>query len=131
MILAQDPEFYAHWGHHGLLTPLCGQCASPEELAYAHATGECPGCGIAMCFSPRDAYATRWVACSTRCYQRAWRRSRRVKQRTCEVCQTTFSTARTDARFCSGVCRQWAFRLRRRATGPSDRVKLLTWEPVE
>jgi hypothetical protein len=124
-----DDGPFAH--HIYSLTPLCGQCATPEELAYASHSMSCPGCSISMQISPRDAMMTKWPACSDRCYQRAWRQSRRMKQRACEVCRATFSTARTDTRFCSGACRQWAFRLRRRATGPSERVKLLTFEPAE
>jgi hypothetical protein len=48
--------------------------------------------------------------CGHSCYQRAWRLSRRLKQRTCEVCATVFTTTRRDARFCSNVCRQKAHR---------------------
>ena len=100
VILVPNPEF-----HHHLL-PLCGQCATPEELAYADTTGDCPGCGIPMQFSRRDGYTTRWVACSTRCYHRAWRSSHRMKTRTCEVCRRGFQSTRRDARFCSSACRQ-------------------------
>ena len=33
------------------LLALCGQCATPDEVAYADSEGKCPGCGIAMRFS--------------------------------------------------------------------------------
>jgi hypothetical protein len=96
------------------LEPVCGQCASPEELADATRTRDCPGCGIPMSFNHRDEYSTRWVACSRRCYQRAWRASRRTIQTlTCEVCREPFQSPRSDARYCSNACRQWAYRLRR------------------
>ena len=103
VILAPDPNRH-------FLTPLCGQCATPEEMAYADAGGDCPGCGIAMRFSTRDAWTTRWVTCSTRCYQRAWRRSRRIKMRLCEVCGRGFQSSRKDARLCSSACRQKRYR---------------------
>jgi ssDNA-binding Zn-finger/Zn-ribbon topoisomerase 1 len=106
VILAPDPDCRFH------LTPLCGQCATPKEKAYAHVGGECPGCGIAMRFSHRDAWRTRWVTCSTRCYQRAWRRSRRIKLRACEGCHREFQSSRKDARFCSNACRQMQYRAR-------------------
>lgn len=99
-------------GHFYSLTPLCGQCATPEDMAYARTAMICPGCGIPMHISPRDAMTTRWPACSDRCYQRAWRRSRRIKTLTCTVCRIDFQATRTDARFCSSACRQHQHRLR-------------------
>jgi hypothetical protein len=108
VILAPDPEVRWHW-----LLPLCGQCATPEDMTYASTSGACPGCGMALSYSPRDAMTTRWFACSDRCYQRAWRASRRqVKTATCLVCKTVFHPPRSDARYCSNACRQWQHRLR-------------------
>jgi hypothetical protein len=109
VILAADLEIRSRLNWHWL-TPLCGQCATFEEAAYASATGECPGCGIAMSYSPRDAMSTKWFACSERCYQRAWRRLRRIKTCTCDVCQSVFHSPRADARYCSNACRQRQYR---------------------
>jgi hypothetical protein len=106
VIIVPNPDFRRY------LIALCGQCATPDELAYVNATADCPGCGIAMSFSSLDAYTTRWVACSTRCYQRAWRRSRRMKATLCAMCRRPFQSPRTDARFCSPACRQRAYRER-------------------
>jgi hypothetical protein len=106
VILAPDPDFHRH------LLPLCGQCATPQESTYADTTGECPGCGMAMRFNRLDGFTTRWVTCSTRCYQRAWRKSRRIKARICGVCRFEFQSPRKDARFCSNACRQWHYRAR-------------------
>jgi hypothetical protein len=115
VIIVPDPAFRRH------LTALCGQCATPEEAAYANRTADCPGCGIPMCFSRRDTYNTRWVACSTRCYQRAWRRSRRIETtRTCAVCGQTFTPPRSDARYCSNACRQKHYRADRERPREQD-----------
>ena len=113
VILAPDQEMRERHGWHSLI-PLCGQCATPEEVAYANTEGTCPGCGIAMQFSLRDAYDydPRWVACSDRCYQRAWRSSHRMKTGTCTVCRSPFQTLRKDARYCSNTCRQKQHRRR-------------------
>jgi hypothetical protein len=46
------------------------------------------------------------------CYARQLRRRHRHKQRTCAGCQATFTTTRTDARFCSNACRQKEHRRR-------------------
>ena len=123
VIIVRTPHGDGGPGAHMHLKPLCGQCATPHETAYADTTAACPGCGIMMNFSRRDAYTTRWIACSTRCYQRAWRSSHRIKTRTCEVCRTEFPSPRKDARFCSGACRQWQYRLRRKGS-PAAQFRL-------
>jgi len=116
-----DDGPYAHYFYS--LTPLCGQCATPEDMAYASLTKDCPGCGMPMHYSSRDAMTTKWVACSDRCYQRAWRASRRkAKTATCVVCETVFNPPRSDARYCSNACRQWQHRLRR-ASRPQEEAK--------
>jgi hypothetical protein len=57
--------------------------------------------------------ATYW--CTEACRWRAYRASRRLKQRECASCGKSFTTSRTDARFCSGACRVRARRQRARA----------------
>jgi hypothetical protein len=55
------------------------------------------------------------------CYARDYRRQRRVKHPTCEVCNEVFETTRTDATYCSPSCRQWAYR-RRRSQGRDNKL---------
>ena len=50
--------------------------------------------------------------CCNACLRRAVRKKRRIKDLTCTVCKEEFATARKDAKYCSGACRQWAYRLR-------------------
>ena len=113
VVIVPDPEFRPH------LITLCRQCATPEEVAHADAARTCPGCGIPMRLSRRDAVTSRWaMTCSTRCYQRALRASRRVKPRIirCEVCWTEFQAVHVDARYCSAACKQRAYRQRQTVT---------------
>jgi hypothetical protein len=49
--------------------------------------------------------------CQT-CYARVLRREHRHKRGTCAGCNQPFTTTRTDARFCSGACRQRGYRRR-------------------
>lgn len=113
VILAPDRDIRAIPGWRWL-TPLCGQCATPEDIAYASEQMDCPGCGLPMHISPHDAMMTKWPACSDRCYQRAWRAARRKTNRamTCEICETAFQPKRAEARYCSNACRQRAYRQR-------------------
>ncbi len=76
----------------------------------------CPECGRWMylnLYFHRDLRPRREF-CSARCYQRARRRQARgVVKKVCEVCGSTFHPARHYARYCSGACRQRAYRERR------------------
>ena len=112
VVMVPNPEFRPH------LITLCRQCATPEEVAHADAARTCPGCGIPMRLNSRTASTTRWVmTCSTRCYQRAWRASRRVKRIVrCEICWSEFQPVHADARYCSAACKQRAYRQRQTVT---------------
>jgi ribosomal protein L24E len=103
---------------------VCVGCASPDDLAAARRKAACKGCGQHMLVPHRvvrmnmrtgayDAIAA--STCSTRCEQRYRRRLRRQAKSSlaCTVCNTAFRPARTDAKFCSNACRQWAYRRRR------------------
>ena len=72
---------------------------------------DCAGCGEPMSTPLYGRF--RWGVCSSRCYQRALRKSKR-EWVNCTVCKALFIPARTDARHCSNRCRQWAYRLRKR-----------------
>lgn len=71
----------------------------------------CPACGRRL---GRTNY---WPAtsCSPECRRELRNARRRVNrsETTCEVCGDTFTPPRADARYCSGRCRQKAYRQRR------------------
>jgi hypothetical protein len=54
--------------------------------------------------------------CSTECEHEAWKARRRVEHqpRQCDRCGETFTPTRADARYCTGACRQAAYRERHR-----------------
>ena len=55
----------------------------------------------------------RHVCCSDRCLQKV-KKTERIARRafTCATCGAAFQPARTDSRYCSGACRQKAYRAR-------------------
>ena len=107
---------------------VCVSCASYEEIAAAKRRVSCKGCGQPMLAPYRRVPAVRVdhggsfsldprpilaSTCSRRCeqrYRRKLRRGRRDKI-ACAVCEKGFRPVRSDARFCSNACRQWAYRM--------------------
>lgn len=91
--------------------PVCDACLTSWERTWCTAEMVCEGCGDRMFVPPRDKRAT----CSTACWQRA-RRARIQRERPplkCNVCATFFfPKRRADAKYCSNLCRQLAYRLR-------------------
>jgi endogenous inhibitor of DNA gyrase (YacG/DUF329 family) len=90
-------------------------------------TIQCPGCGepINTIRNPRHQH---WQFCSNRCYQRDYRKHRRGQDSVvqwkvgrphcCAVCEKLLDKygeqhKRKGAVYCSGKCRQWAYRRRR------------------
>jgi hypothetical protein len=88
------------------IVPVCEACATVSEQAAAARSVNCKGCGMPML--TREYW--RGVTCSSRCAQRWLRLRRREKRRICQACGLQFKTARTDAKFCAGACRQKAHR---------------------
>ena len=101
------------------IVAVCTACATPAEKAAAKAAAiapppVCAGCGRQMHVAARGRRG-RYLSpdvCSSPCGGRARRRADRYKQRVCEVCRTEFTSALKRARYCSGACRQAAYRLR-------------------
>jgi hypothetical protein len=112
---------------------LCMECFKAETdesvLGYGASrhTVQCGGCGeyINTIFNPRHQ---QWLYCSNRCYQRSYRKRRRGRDSVvdwkvgrlnqCVVCKKQLDAydeqhKRKDALYCSGKCRQWAYRRRR------------------
>jgi hypothetical protein len=116
--------------HPFLIVPLewvsvCVACAEPDELKAACYQTVCEGCGQPM-LTPNwvPSFSSIFSAsrpgsrvCSARCAQRYRRRQRESRDEVrCSVCNIGFRPRRADARFCSGACRQWAYRLRNHLT---------------
>jgi hypothetical protein len=99
--------------HQQEIVPVCSECATPKEQAEAYSNIICGGCGLEL-YTSRFEGARLKRTCSTRCEQRV-RRARHQHMRPaiqCQVCKKPFKPYRTDAEFCSGRCRQWAYRRR-------------------
>ena len=86
---------------------VCEACATVKEQTNATVAITCKGCGLPM-LVPEWMRSER--TCSTRCAQRELRFRRRHKKRMCGTCGLRFETTRIDAKFCSGACRQMAYR---------------------
>ena len=107
-------RFYTHLGEQraGYLrsyAPVCRACTTVEERrecqdgadGFIDRSRDCPGCGRRMRIASLNV-----TACSENCRRRALRRRYRMKQLDCVVCHKPFSSARSDAVYCSNVCRQ-------------------------
>jgi hypothetical protein len=107
--------------YNSRLVPVCDVCVTDDELDHVKQKVTCRGCG--RCLSVpgwRTSRVNRLMGvgravraeCNNACFRRALRKKRRVKDLTCTVCKEEFTSARKDAKYCSGACRQWAYRLR-------------------
>jgi hypothetical protein len=96
-----------------IVAPACEKHAVLDWRRYRRAV-PCAGCDRPV----RDLHYRRIVTCSDRCAARVVcleARARRAENRgtlVCPVCNETFEPTRTDAKFCSGACRQRAYRHR-------------------
>jgi hypothetical protein len=111
--LAETVIFFARPARHGNhFLPVCEQCATPKELNAAKTEVICPGCSRTL-FVPYLWLGHRRRYCCEACGKRARRKARRMKKHICSVCKGEFQSARRDARFCSTVCRQSSYRVRK------------------
>jgi hypothetical protein len=117
-------DCYHRWG----IASVCAACFEATE----HIT-ECSrhphldriDCRCAGCDEPIFTPSGRkWEVCSYRCYQRRYRKRRRGRESVidwkggrpndrCIVCKSPIKQTRKDAQYCSGKCRQWAYRRRK------------------
>ena len=97
---------------------MCEDCASGEDsilIAKVLYRGDCPVCGRSVVQPHLYGAGT----CSEECrHEQTLRRRREIREirrgkRTCETCGETFIPKRSDSRYCSGACRQKAYRERR------------------
>jgi len=106
------PEFY---GSSWVRVPFCETCVSgfhPSWMEMRTTPIACAGgCGALVSSWGLE----RFVACSSRCAEITQRERRLVSHepRACEGCGEEFTPTRSDARYCSGACRQEAYRKRK------------------
>ena len=128
---------------------LCMDCFKQEDSLDVLGAGQdgnpaprhtiqCAGCNeyISTIRNPRHQ---NWYYCSSRCYQRCYRKRRRGRASVvdwkghrpnsqCIVCKKSLDRygeehKRKDAKFCSSKCRQWAYRRRQGALPKPPRAK--------
>ena len=116
-----------NFGNGWEVVSVCMDCfkhTSADECTLADRYRRaCQGCGAPMLTPVVGRF--RWEVCSRRCYLRIYRKQKRLHGSTiawkmrpenwpeCEVCKRPMEGKRSDTRFCSNACRQWAHRRRR------------------
>ncbi len=143
-----DEAIKAHPGWERV--SLCGLCWKTSDGPTDMRDVKCWGCGEPMkvpnCWRPwpaetsrsikAEGYIVKAVCCSNRCHQRARRMKRQDDRRgqRCAVCKETFEVKRTDRKYCSNTCRQWAYRRRKMFRGtqptPSPSMGTVPSNPV-
>jgi hypothetical protein len=102
-------------------SPVCGVCVTIKERQAPHREEDCGGCGRLLYFpstrirrkaSLNGDQRQLATTCNNACFRRALRKKRRLKGHVCTTCREEFASARKDAKFCSGACRQWTYRMR-------------------
>ncbi len=115
---------YKTWQHgHGMTgrAPICDTCmkvpgrrglfALRTEYEGLWLRGTCENCGRRLIVPPDGR--RKHACCSDRCLLAVKKAARhRVRSFTCDTCGAPFPPARTDSRYCSGACRQKAYRAR-------------------
>jgi hypothetical protein len=103
-----EPDIMSHWK----LMSVCEECVQgwhPSWWKHRRAPVPClGGCGVLV------ADWHRWQRVTT-CSKRCSKLVARVQhdEQACEVCDEMFVPKRADARYCSGACRQDAYRRRK------------------
>ena len=111
------------WRQHGA-SPVCKACydipRSEREIQF-HIIGfhglptvvlPCEACQrrLRLRVDPRR----KRIYCSDRCYGRLSKPAAQRETIPCDICQEMFTPGRADGRYCSGKCRQKAYRQRNR-----------------
>jgi endogenous inhibitor of DNA gyrase (YacG/DUF329 family) len=104
----------------------------PDWLSWGerYLEGTCGYCGKPILLSVREIRHRKVVYCSRRCARRGLYRERAAKLKptlTCARCGKSYTPERRSSRFCSGTCRQAAYRERARGAidGPRGAVAAL------
>lgn len=96
-----------------IVYPTCWGCypyARKLAVIRAWRTQPCSNCDRPTFY--QDYVWRRYVFCSDRC-RATVQAALENPTSTCESCHLTFTPKRADARFCSGACRQFAYRQRK------------------
>jgi hypothetical protein len=103
-------------GYSTRLAPVCSSCCVDKDL-YTKGRA-CVGCGR-LVHNLRDLIYRKHRFCSESCQAKAVaavardrRRQKRGLTRCCDQCGESYEPSRADALFCSGACRQKAYRTR-------------------
>ena len=102
--------------HQEWIAPVCSDCRSEQDNYWDPVP--CEGCGRPvhdrMTFQPRRLSCFCCERCTPAARAARARERRRLARsdRSCEWCGETFEPKRADAKFCSGACRQAAYRHR-------------------
>ena len=104
-------------GYSTRLAPICSSCCVHKHL-YGTTGRACVGCGRPV-HNLHDLIYRRHRFCSEVCQSKAVaavardrRRQKRGLTRCCDQCGESYEPNRADALFCSGACRQKAYRQR-------------------
>ena len=100
--------------------PVCERCASVVSRTFSGPPQPCEACGRPV-HQYQEHRRDRTVCCAAcervaRLTATKQRRSETRGTRKCDTCGETFEPTRTDALFCSSVCRQRAYRRRKTVT---------------
>jgi hypothetical protein len=110
--LYMGPGFFG--SRRDTIAPCCRRC-TPAKAGEYLGPEPCGGCGRPV-YTEDDRRMRVRVICSDKCRQqvraREARELRRLDPIPCETCGEIFEPARSDARFCSGACKQAAYRRR-------------------
>ena len=104
--------------YDGVWLPFCERCASERWPYPWDRAWRCPVCARRVVMR-RDGSRPPWY-CSTECHadaeqlRRKQRTRRALPSRSCPTCAAPFVPRRSDARYCSGACRQKAHRQARK-----------------
>jgi hypothetical protein len=109
-----------HPGMRYAIAPVCARCKPRGGFLFLPAQ-PCITCGRPV-HDDDTLLARKWTICCEACARVArlaaarQRRSEARGTRKCDICGETFEPTRTDARFCSSICRQRAYRRRKAVT---------------
>src|ERR1700687_328046 len=111
-----------------LKAPICRSCAQ-TSFPGAERAGPCDGCGREVHI--RERLGRLHLFCCGRCEARFYttqRKARRSLQRRrhCYICGKIFQPRQSNARTCGSVCRQKAYRARKRTAETGEGTDLVT-----
>jgi len=128
-LLSLGPGFFGGWSR--TVAPICERCGSSCHIEF-RGPQPCENCGRSVHQEYNRRFYRHTFCCEVcvRAFFATAARLRRAEERDprpCAQCGETFEPTRKDARFCSGACKQLAYRKRQAVTGrKSERVDAFT-----